>query len=148
MSEVSASHLRDRPFFIALDDAQIAQILSISTVRTFRAGEAVLREGDPGETLCVILEGLVEIRRGGRTIGALAGEDSRWAIEEGDFFGEMSLLDYQPRAASVVALTDVRLLDVPHEGLLDLWGRDREMQVVILTNMARILSRRLRRMND
>jgi CRP-like cAMP-binding protein len=60
----------------------------------------------------------------------------------------MSLLDYRPRAATVVAATPARAIEIPHEALLDLWGRDKDLQIVLLTNMARILSRRLRRMNE
>ena len=140
--------LRDRPFFIALSDEQIGHLLEAVVPRSFRQNETIVSEGEAGGSLFVILDGLVEIRRGKRVVGAITGEDSMWAIEEGDFFGEMSLLDYQPRAATVVAATDVKLLEFPHDKILELWGADRDLQIVLLTNMARILSRRLRRMND
>lgn len=140
--------VRDRPFFVALTDDQIRGILNVSRLRACAPGDVIVEQGAPGESLYVILDGLVEIRCGSRIVGAITGEESIWAAEEGDFFGEMSLLDYRPRAATVRAATDAVVLEIPHAPLALLWSADKDLRIVLLTNMARILSRRLRRMNE
>jgi CRP/FNR family transcriptional regulator/CRP/FNR family cyclic AMP-dependent transcriptional regulator len=64
--------------------------------RTFEAGESIVKEGESGTGFYLVADGNVEVRRKGKTISKLA---------KGDFFGEMTLLDNQPRSADVVAST-------------------------------------------
>ncbi len=73
----------------------------------FKAGAFVLKEGESGSEMFIIESGSVEILRGSGAAEARLG-----LLEPGDFFGEMALLDDQPRSASARAVTDCRLLAI------------------------------------
>lgn len=71
--------------------------------RSFKSGEVVFREGEPGAEFFVIRSGSVSARLGNRTLQVLG---------EGEIFGEMALIDNEPRSATVVAETDCVLVPV------------------------------------
>jgi CRP/FNR family transcriptional regulator, cyclic AMP receptor protein len=104
-------------------------------LRTFKAGETIFKEGDPGDEMFVIQSGRVEIRRGNRTLETL-GEKS--------IFGEMALIDDGPRSASAVAATDVSLVPVGEKQFLFLVSETPYFAL----NVMRTLVRRLRTMNE
>src|SRR5262245_29710593 len=104
-----------------------------------KEGEYVFREGELGTEMYIINEGKVEIiNQGGDEEQVLA------VLEKGDFFGEMSVLEDLPRAASARALTDVRLLQINGTTFDQLLRSNPEIAV----RMMRKLSRRLREMDD
>lgn len=70
---------------------------------TMPAGAEICREGDEGHTMFAIVEGKVEIVRGGKVLETLG---------DGEFFGEMSLLDKSPRSATARAKTDCRIVAI------------------------------------
>ncbi|ATB33165.1 cyclic nucleotide-binding domain-containing protein [Melittangium boletus] len=82
-------------------------------LRDFEAGETIVEEGTPGDSLFAIVEGRVEVVRtlksGRRRTVAV--------LEEGDFFGEMSLLSHVPRMASVRAFENTAVLELTRERL-------------------------------
>src|SRR5215218_4367245 len=72
-----------------------------------KEGDYVFREGELGTEMYIINEGKVEI------LNQVGDEEQALAVlEKGDFFGEMSVLEDLPRAASARALTDIRLLEI------------------------------------
>jgi len=75
-------------------------------------GEVVVKEGDPGDYMFIIVEGKVKVllKRGKKEI-VLA------TLEKGNFFGEMSLFGKNPRSASVQAVTDLKLLKITREDI-------------------------------
>lgn len=104
-----------------------------------KAGEYVFREGELGTEMYIILEGKVEI------FNELTDETQILAIlEKGDFFGEMSILDDLPRAATVRALTDVKLLPINGSTFDQMLRANPEIAV----RMMRKLSRRLRETDE
>ncbi len=99
--------LRNSPLFHGLAGEELYPVAELARAEGYAAGEAAVREGDPGDALYVVAEGSFEVRRGGRALRTLG---------PGDVFGEMSLLDGAPRAASVVAREGgARALRVPRE---------------------------------
>jgi CRP-like cAMP-binding protein len=84
-----------------LSKRHLNRLAEQSDVLTFGPGEAVVREGDPGETLFVVLSGQGRVTRGGRKVGS---------VMPGDFFGELSAIDGGVRTASVTAETPLELL--------------------------------------
>lgn len=99
--------LRKSPLFHGLAGEELYPVAEVSRVKSYEAGEPVVREGDPGDALYVVAEGSFEVERGGRDVRRLG---------PGDVFGEMSLLDGVPRAATVVAAEGGgRALRVPRE---------------------------------
>ncbi|MGE5235545.1 MAG: cyclic nucleotide-binding domain-containing protein [Acidobacteriota bacterium] len=104
----------------------------------FQAGEYVFREGDPGNEMFIIQEGQVEI------VKELRGEERQLAVlEEGDFFGEMAVLEEMPRLASARALTDCVLLRIDASTFDQMVRHNPEIPV----RMLRKLSGRLREAN-
>ena len=99
------------------------------------AGEIIFREGDLGTEMYIIQEGKVEILKHFR------GENQQLAVlSQGDFFGEMSILEDQPRAATARALSDVTLLQINGTTFDQMLRKNPEVAV----RMMRKLSRRLR----
>lgn len=77
--------------------------------RRLGKGEIIFREGDFGDTMYIIQEGEIEIRkRAGQAFKVLS------SLRAGDFFGEMALIDKSPRSATAVAIADSALLEVTH----------------------------------
>ncbi|MGE5545637.1 MAG: cyclic nucleotide-gated ion channel [Solirubrobacterales bacterium] len=98
---VSTWHLVAKvPFFTRLQAGQIAEIASL--LRTYRAvrGEVLMREGDVGETMYFIVSGQVEVR----------ARTGTFILKQGDFFGEIALIEQCARTATVKALTRCQLL--------------------------------------
>ena len=103
-------------------------------------GEIAFREGDPGREMFVLLSGELEVLKKSRR-----GRDTRVAIlGPSDCFGEMSVIDLQPRSATLRALAPTRLLRVSAEDLDLLYRTDLKSYALLVLNIARDLSRRLR----
>lgn len=103
--------LRSIPLFEHLRDADIERIQGFARERSYPKNNVIVFEEDPGDSLYVVLNGQVKV--------VLIGEDGREVIlstpGKGDFFGEMSLIDDQPRSAHVIAMEDSRLLVLRRE---------------------------------
>jgi len=105
----------------------------------FKDGEYVFREGDLGTEMYIINDGKIEI------LNVVGDEEKLLAVlEKGDFFGEMSVLEDMPRAASARALTEVRLLQINGTTFDHMLQSNPEIAV----RMMRKLSRRLRETDD
>ncbi|MEA2002841.1 MAG: cyclic nucleotide-binding domain-containing protein [Actinomycetota bacterium] len=93
--------LRPVPIFRGLTKAELLQVARKAVEIAHPQGTSVVRQGDPGDALCIIAEGSVEVRRDGHVVAQMT---------VGEFFGELSLIDGEPRSATVVAVEDVVLL--------------------------------------
>src|SRR5215207_7759754 len=97
--------LRQVPLLADLSEEDLEQLYRMAETVSIPAGELVLREGDPGDSLFVVLDGQLEVtKRQGRQDVLLA------VYKPGQFFGEMALLEQAPRSASVRTLRESRLL--------------------------------------
>jgi flavin reductase (DIM6/NTAB) family NADH-FMN oxidoreductase RutF len=100
-------HLLERaPVFSSLPREIIDAITSEGDERTFEAGEFVVREGDPGDELFVILDGEARVERKGSALAT---------FRAGEFFGEIAVFDGRPRSADVVAATRLRTLAISRD---------------------------------
>lgn len=128
---------------LAPDD--LLRLLEASEKCTFAAGDVILREGSSGAYLYVIIEGEVKVTKqvdnpnGGSPLPRQLA-----TLEAGDSFGEMSLVDQQLRSATVTALRGSVLLRLSEQSC---W-KDPATSGRIYRNIARVLSRRLRDMDD
>jgi flavin reductase (DIM6/NTAB) family NADH-FMN oxidoreductase RutF len=100
--------LSESSVFGALAPEQLQRLLAAGAERSFADGEPIVRTGEPGHELFVILEGAVRIERDGRPLGSLSA---------GELFGEVAVLDGRERTADVVADGPARCLAVPREAL-------------------------------
>jgi flavin reductase (DIM6/NTAB) family NADH-FMN oxidoreductase RutF len=100
-------HLLGRaPVFSSLPPEILAAITSGGVERTFEPGEFVVREGDPGDELFVILDGDARVERKGNLLATFG---------PGEFFGEIAVIDGRPRSADVVAATRLRTLAISRD---------------------------------
>ncbi len=99
--------LEQVPIFSGLTQKELRSIASSSKEKRFEAGQTMVREGESGVGFFLIIEGRAEVRRGGKVLSRL---------EQGQFFGEMTLLDEQPRSADVVAVDPTKCL------VFTVWG--------------------------
>lgn len=96
-----ALFLRSIPLFAGMSSKEIGHVASMAEDIVYAAGTPILREGDPGDSLYVIVDGTVRVHRGDTTFSTL---------KQNDFLGEMSLFDGEPRSASATAATDCVVL--------------------------------------
>lgn len=132
--------LREVPLFATMSPGQLQAILAVSDVTRVAKGETVVREDeDSNRGFYVLLEGEAKV--------AVTGPDGREAVlallVEGDFFGEMSLLDGEVRSASVRTSTEARLLHIRREAFVNLLREYPDIAIGMLAE----LSMRLRQAN-
>ncbi|MBU8808156.1 cAMP-activated global transcriptional regulator CRP [Mycolicibacterium goodii] len=107
---------------------------------SFRRGQVVFTEGEPGETLYIITSGKVKIGR-----KSVDGRESLLTLMgPSDMFGELAIFDPGPRTSTVTALSEVQAV-MMHRKVLRNWIADRPE---IAEQLLRVLARRLRRTND
>jgi len=138
--DVGPAELRNIGLFGALPDDALAHLASTLQPITPSAGDVVFREGEEARDMFVVLSGEMEILKRSKR-----GVDARVALlGPGDWFGEMSILDVQPRSATVRTLAPSRLLRITSADLGGLYRYDVKAYSLIVLNLARELSRRLR----
>ncbi len=128
--------LKKIPIFEALDGRELAAIERILYLRTYDADEIIFRQDDPGVGMYIVASGIVSIIYE-PTERVLA------ELREGDFFGEIALLNETPRSATARARTGCRLLGFFQPDLLGLLERDPRLGVKVLMPLARIAGQRL-----
>jgi CRP-like cAMP-binding protein len=95
------SELRSLKIFAAFADADLAEIAGRLTDLETAPGTVLIKEGEPGREAFIVASGVAELRVHGQVVGR---------VTAGDLVGEKSLLDARPRSATVVAVTQMRLL--------------------------------------
>jgi CRP-like cAMP-binding protein len=95
------------PLLAPLAADELAALAAAARRQPFAAGEAIVREGEPGDTMYLIERGTVEI-----SIGSGASARTLAGMSPGDYFGEMSLLAGDRRSATVTAVSDVVVLQI------------------------------------
>ncbi len=132
--------LKKVPLFSDLSEAELARFAEVTREREYPKNSVILFEDDPGDALYIVSAGQVKV--------VLIGEDGREVIlsvlGDGDFFGEMALIDDEPRSAHVIAMKDSQLLVLRRD--------DFQAQLVaqpkIGLKLLRVLVQRLRRADE
>jgi CRP-like cAMP-binding protein len=137
---INPFELREVGLFGALSDEALAHLSQSLSLITPGAGDIVFREGETAREMYVVLRGEMEVLKRSRR-----GFDARVAmLGPGDWFGEMGIVDVQPRSATVRALAPGRLIRITAADLDSLYRFDIKSYALIVLNLARELSRRLR----
>ena len=133
--------LENVPIFEHLTEKELSEVVRLTHERTYKKDEHVFKKLAPAEGMYVILDGGVLITDSdSETIFA--------TLESGDFFGELALLDEEPRSASAISTMPSRLIGFFRTDLLTLMKRSPELGNKILLNLSRVLGERLRRTNQ
>jgi CRP/FNR family transcriptional regulator, cyclic AMP receptor protein len=122
--------LAEVPLFAALSRRHLGKIANAASAKRYSPGAALVREGGPANAFYVIFDGRarVDTPKGGIELGA------------GEFFGEMALLDGEPRSATVVAVSEVYVMAISRPKFLAVLEAEPKIALAIMTT----LSRRLR----
>lgn len=137
---VSGTELRNFGLFGAMPEAVLEHLAEHLKVEVFLPGSFVFREGDQANCMFVVLQGDMEVLKHSKT-----GSDARVAVlGPGDWFGEMGVIDVQPRSASVMTVSPARLVRISAADLDRLYRYDVKAYAIIVLNIAREMSRRLR----
>jgi CRP/FNR family cyclic AMP-dependent transcriptional regulator len=136
--------LRGVPIFAGLDPSAVDFLLKKAELRVYNSGEIILREGEAGNRFCLLAEGAVDV------VKALNSERPviLASLRRGDFFGELCILETLPRSASVVAREVTTIVSVASVAFYHLHQEMPSQHGILLLNIARDLSRRLRRLDE
>jgi methyl-accepting chemotaxis protein len=116
----------------------ITQLSEIGSVLNKRAGEVIFSEGEPGHEMYVVISGQVEITIQQESKSIILGQ-----VDEGDFFGEMSLLESMPRSGTAKAVMPTQLVVLHEESFRQFMASDSELAWRVMNG----LSTRLRNQN-
>jgi CRP/FNR family transcriptional regulator, cyclic AMP receptor protein len=146
--------LKEIALFKDLPIDKLRKIMGILRKVNFSEDEIIMREGDSGETMYIILDGTVEVVKS-LVIGDMDDEDVTrnkvFTRLDGNchaVFGEIALLEELRRTATIRAVTNCVLYEVRKDDFLKLAEEDYEFGYRILLNLARIVSTRLRKADE
>jgi CRP/FNR family cyclic AMP-dependent transcriptional regulator len=140
---VDYDYLRRCSLFGGVTETAFEHIRALIRRQSFRAGEVILTEESVNDRIYFVEHGMVEITKAAMSDGKAV---SRHIItmSGGDTFGEMELIDIQPCAASVRAVEDTMTLTLSNHDLYQISKIDMKTYALLIMNLARELSRRLR----
>lgn len=135
--------LKSMPIFGGINRAALELILGESEEVEFDEGYYFFREGAIGENVFVLASGTALVERNWEDTPIILAR-----FRSGDCFGEMSLIDLQRRAASVKAESAGRAIKIPYQAFQKLCQNDITQYTMIMMNLGREVSRRLRIAGD
>ena len=131
--------LRTVPIFAELSDPDIASLSRLATRRRYPKDTVVFFENEEGDSFFIIVDGRIKV--------TILGDDGREVIlsvlGRGDFFGEMALLDNEPRSATAIAVEDSELLSLHRNDFQAVLTDNRSIMAALI----KILTARLRKAN-
>jgi len=130
--------IKRMPIFKYLTYNELVQVLNITTVREMKSGQPIVKEGEPGDALYIVLTGSVRVHKGDVDIVTLPA---------GSHFGEMALIDKAPRSADVSAASTGKLLAIAREDFFKIIKAEPRMANKLLWAFLQELSGRLRSTN-
>lgn len=140
----SGHALADVPLFSSLPPAQRDELAAAGRVRNYPKGQVVCSEGDPGTDLFVLEHGRVRISR----FAATGHEVVLAAMESPSIFGELALIDGSPRAATVIAESDICVRYLSRQLVLNLMEREPVMARTLMYNLAAMVRATNERLTD
>jgi RimJ/RimL family protein N-acetyltransferase len=135
---------RQSDIFKGLSNGELSQLARICKMVSYAAGETICREGEIGREIFVLAEGRASVmasKDGGEKVKI-------GSVGQGEIFGEMSIIEDLPRVADLVADVDSKLVVIDREELENLMNRNSHLGKLVMQNIARGLSVKLRRSRD
>ncbi len=123
------------PLFSQLDYKELSKLINLMTSKTILKGENIVIEGESGHELFVILNGNANVFIKNNKVASL---------KDGDYFGELSLLDSEPRSATVKAVDNLEILILAQKDFYFILTNEAHISVKILWNFSQTLAARLR----
>jgi PPM family protein phosphatase len=135
LQRLTLDTLQRAMLFKYLNYQELVRVTNVTETRRFVAEEHIFCEADAGDELFVVLSGKVRVHQ---------GETLLVELGPGEHFGEMALVDRQPRSASVTAVEDTHVLVMKRRDFLGLVKHDRDVAVKLLWQFLGVLTARLR----
>ena len=133
--EENKAFLRRVPLFASLTDAQVETLAAASTRRAFPKGRMIVAEGEPSQSLYILLSGRAKVQRSDSE-----GKEVILAVlTSGEFFGEMSLIDDAPRSASVITIESCDFMAIQKETFKQMLVQSPEMCQAIMRGLVKRL---------
>jgi CRP-like cAMP-binding protein len=136
---IKPSELQRYSLFGGLTQEQIDGVFNLMRHENYEAGQNVIVEGEKNGRVIFIFSGRVAVIKNSLVL---------MEFKEGDTVGEMEVLDMMPSAATVRALEKVEAISLSNAALYEIYRRDVKTFSMIVMNLARDMSRRLRKMDD
>lgn len=153
--EISYEILQGIPIFKGLNEKQLGKLSRIIKLKEFDVGEVVIKEGEIGDEIFILLDGEVEVSKSlvmklpGSEIGQMEKSLIKLSSENLPFFGEMALLDEKAeRTATVTTLKPCKFAVINKDSFLDLAEQDKEIGYALFKNIAEVLATRLKKANN
>jgi len=127
-NEQKASLLSDVPLFAGISQESMSRLATVAGEQQFGTGEFIARQGQVGSGLYVVVDGSVDVIKG--------TNDKIATLKPGEFFGELSVIDQQPRNASVRAAEATTCLAVASWDLLSLLEQDPALSLNLIKGLA------------
>jgi CRP-like cAMP-binding protein len=151
---MAEGNLKAIPILCDLDEKELADFLRITRRLQISKGNAVIREGETGSTMFILVEGVVEISKS--LVMKMGREDfqgrdkilTKLSSTDHAVFGEVALFEQGKRTATVTALTDCTLLEITRDAFLGLGEENPRIGYKISRNIAQMLCSRLRKADE
>jgi len=130
------------PLFHEIYDHEVEKILRNCVVASFQSGDFIIKQGDSGTDICIILTGEADI------VVDKGGEQKFIAtLNSGDLFGEMVLLNETQRTANIMAKTNCDVLVFGQDAFYQLYSKSPEVFSLLALNLSRLITKRLKQAN-
>jgi CRP-like cAMP-binding protein len=126
--DTKAEALGRAPLFEALSKDELKDLAKVTEDLEVKAGKVLCREGETAQEFFVIIDGEVEVTKDGRRLRTLS---------DGEFFGEIALLEDVPRTATVTAITSLRFFVLTRQAFWSLVERQPEVERKVLRALAK-----------
>lgn len=136
---VKPEALQRYSLFGGIEKEQIESILHVMQHEKFEPNETIITEGNANDRIFFIIEGQVSVTKQDIMLSR---------FNEGEAFGEMEVLDVMPATATIKSLTPVTTMSISNKGLREIYKIDIKTFSLLIMNLARDLTRRLRRMDE
>jgi CRP/FNR family transcriptional regulator, cyclic AMP receptor protein len=121
-----AEVLAGLPLFSRVAKRQLRKIAGLAEFKEFAEGDFVTQAGEPGDAFYVILSGQAKV----------VGKPRARVLRTGDYFGEMALLDGEPRSATVTAASELQTMRLPRRPFLRLLEQEPRIAIPMMANLA------------
>lgn len=121
-----AEVLADLPLLSRLSTRQLRKIAGVAEFKEFARGDFVIQAGEPGDAFYLILSGQAKV----------VGKPRARVLRMGDYFGEMALIDGEPRSATVTAATELQTMKLPRRPFLRLLEQEPRIAIPIMAELA------------
>ncbi|MDR0443857.1 MAG: cyclic nucleotide-binding domain-containing protein [Treponema sp.] len=120
-------------------EEQIEKIMPLMQQENFGTDIEIITEGKPNDKIYFLIEGNVAVMKGNAVLARFS---------EGEAFGEMEVLDVMPAVAAIKSISPITVMSISNTALREIYKIDVKIFSLIIMNLARDLSRRLRKMDE